>query len=954
MASSEEHDKNEGMGKSCGAEPNEESRLEKSRTGNDPEHCLHENPLLAKELKELFVGITAFSDESKTKDSRSGETKDSTPLNQVIDDFRLIRKIGFGGMARVFEAEQISLKRHVALKVLYSHLCLSEKATLKFKREAEASARQQHPGIVSIFAVGEYNGFHYIVEELVEEGRTLADELTSLKEMHGESSAYFNGVAQLFAPIADALDHAHASGVIHKDVKPTNILITPGGDPKVTDFGLAQIEDALILSRTGEYSGTPFYMSPEQAGSRHRKIDNRSDIFSLGITLYEALTFNRPFTGQTSLELLRKIVELEPKNPLRVNRFIPRDLSVICMKALEKRPDRRYPSMREFADDMRRFLAGQAISARPASLVQTAWKLLRQHRMASIIIISVCMMALTLSIILYQAHQHSISAQAERAMRFQPVRQALGWSASRLGNLHSTENWLLNTAPDDPDTYLLIAIRLLEQNRENIRLRQASLREAIDHLYLAAERYEKRSLFSPPLVNDCHYLLSLALFRLAHEVDPNKAESKQLLEEGMVELGKVTFFSEGKPFVGDVDPSTEAWYAKPIRLNTEHPLTHLYLGIDLFKDLYRGGKLSTFDEAGHCFEQVLNDCPENLTALLCLGRLHFFRARSFEAYALLDPAIDLLEKRALGGNEFPRYYMVYVTLGQIEMLKGNHEKAEAWFEDALGLIDKGDGHEHNIYCNLGKISYLRGETGKALELLHKALALRPGDPHVNIALGECYLHQGDLLSAMRHGIVAEKKFVAGAFLLTARIHMVQNEFKEALKKLKKIAEPEHVIPSARHRAMAGLLLTLLPPADYGNGNSLKSIAQHLAESACYLAAPEPPPVCLSAMGAADILNASYATAIKNLQKAKKIRLEWGPEIHAAHWPEEARDLFLLAMAHALRAKSSSALPEDRAKAEAYHEKGAALLNKRFHETMDMAEFIQQVHDRSKQILSYQK
>ncbi|MFH2002242.1 MAG: serine/threonine-protein kinase, partial [Planctomycetota bacterium] len=229
----------------------------------DPEHCLNDHPSLAAELKQLFHGITAFPVEMEQPDSiAKGDTRE---INEVIGDFRLIRKIGTGGMARVFEAEQISLKRRVALKVLFSHLSLSDKAICKFQREAEAGARQQHPGIIAIFAAGEHNGLHYIVEELVQDGRTLADELMQLKKEKGDSIGYFREVARLFAQTADALAHAHASGVIHRDVKPTNILITPEGMPKITDFGLARITDALILSRTGEYSGTPFYMSPEQA-----------------------------------------------------------------------------------------------------------------------------------------------------------------------------------------------------------------------------------------------------------------------------------------------------------------------------------------------------------------------------------------------------------------------------------------------------------------------------------------------------------------------------------------------------------------------------------------------------------------------------------------------------------------------------------------------------------------
>lgn len=301
----------------------------------------------------------------------------------VIDDFAILGEIGRGGMGIVYLAEQVSLNRKVALKILPSHLSFSDEAVLKFRREAEAGGRQSHAGIVAVHAVGEQRGVHYIAQEYVEGGRTLNDKLREFAKEGERPSGYFRDVAELVAAVADALQHAHDSRVIHRDIKPSNVLLTRDGKPKVTDFGLAKVEDALALSRTGDFAGTPYYMSPEQAMSRRMGIDRRTDIYSLGVTLYELLTLKRPFEGDTSHEVLKKIIYLDPVNPHRDNPRVPRDLGTICLKAIEKLPERRYQTMREFGEDLRRYLSGDVILAKPAGIRTRIWKQIKRNPVVS-------------------------------------------------------------------------------------------------------------------------------------------------------------------------------------------------------------------------------------------------------------------------------------------------------------------------------------------------------------------------------------------------------------------------------------------------------------------------------------------------------------------------------------------------------------------------------------------
>lgn len=292
----------------------------------------------------------------------------------IMGDFKVLKKIGSGGMANVYEADQLSLNRRVALKVLSTHRSFTAGAVEKFRREAMAGGRQSHPGIVAIYAVGQDRGHHYIAQELVEGGTTLAEWLKWLRQRKDLPSGYFLETARLAIEAAEALQYAHSTGVIHRDIKPSNLLLTRRGRIKVSDFGLAKIEDELALTRTGDMAGSPYYMSPEQAGADKKKVGRRTDIYSLGVTLYEMLTLNRPFEGDTSHEVMKKVLSMDPKDPRILESRVPADLAVICMKALEKKTEDRYESMEAFADDLRRFLSGDVILAKQVGPMRRFWK----------------------------------------------------------------------------------------------------------------------------------------------------------------------------------------------------------------------------------------------------------------------------------------------------------------------------------------------------------------------------------------------------------------------------------------------------------------------------------------------------------------------------------------------------------------------------------------------------
>lgn len=298
--------------------------------------------------------------------SAGGAAKGLLAAGMSVGQFELRRCIGRGGMGEVWEAFDGTLRRAVALKfVLPEQVDL--RALERFEREARAGGRLAHRNLVGTLAFGREGELAWIAQELVEGGWTLKDFLDELRGAESVPKGYYRQVAELVAQLADGLHSAHQAGVIHRDLKPQNILIAPDDTPKVADFGLARVSDDPFQSLTGEGGGTYYYMSPEQIVASRDGLDHRTDIFSLGVVLYELLSLQRPFEGDTVQQISERIRFWDPPEPARVRSLCPEDLSVICGKTLAKQPERRYADMAELAADLRRYLSSEPILARPPS-----------------------------------------------------------------------------------------------------------------------------------------------------------------------------------------------------------------------------------------------------------------------------------------------------------------------------------------------------------------------------------------------------------------------------------------------------------------------------------------------------------------------------------------------------------------------------------------------------------
>ncbi|MEM9799910.1 MAG: SUMF1/EgtB/PvdO family nonheme iron enzyme [Planctomycetota bacterium] len=334
----------------------------------------------AVELLDRCKELDAFFDldaarRSSTPSTLSAAEADRAPrfraiaAGAVVGPYLVRSFIAKGGMGEVWAAEEIELGRPVALKLVLPDR-VDARSLDRFAREAKAGSRVLHPGIVTTLAHGESEDLAWIAQELVPGARTLRDLLDEVRRAESVSKDHYRRSAEIVRDAAAAIQAAHDVGVIHRDLKPSNILMTLEGRPKVADFGLARVVGDAFLSVTGEVAGTWPYMSPEQVRARKSQLDHRTDIFSLGVVLYELLTLRRAFDGDTTQQIAERVLHHDPPEATRVRSQCPRDLAVIAGKCMEKDPERRYPSMAALSDDLARHLDSEPIMARPPSRVR--------------------------------------------------------------------------------------------------------------------------------------------------------------------------------------------------------------------------------------------------------------------------------------------------------------------------------------------------------------------------------------------------------------------------------------------------------------------------------------------------------------------------------------------------------------------------------------------------------
>lgn len=681
------------------------------------------------------------------------------PAHGVLGDFRIAREIGRGGMGVVYEATQISLGRRVALKVLPSAAVLDPKQLQRFKNEAAAAASLDHPHIVSVHAVGCERGVHYYAMQYIEgqtlaevirqfrrervlaPGTWAVDSGQATVSLPGEEPApsegagdaaaqarpaaavstvvelslagstekkgrrsstaatraptWFRTAAQWGIQAAEALEHAHQTGIVHRDIKPSNLLVNAHGHLWITDFGLAQVEWGTNLTRTGDVLGTLRYMSPEQAAGDRHVLDHRTDIYSLGATLYELLTLEPAFAEEDRQRLARQIAEEEPSRPRSHNAAIPVDLETIVLKAMSKEAGRRYVTAQQFADDLKRFLDDRPILARRPTAAEKLAKWIRRHQ--ALVWSAVAVLAVALGMSSFSAVMIA-RQQARTRQNFATARGAVDQMLSFVG-----QHQLRNTPQMEQIRADLLQAALgyhegfLAQNLDDPELR---FEAGMSCLRVA----EIQQLLGRGKEAAAAYRQAFELLEGLIRAPPPESELPRVLGKAYINFG-LLLYTQGQL------PEAERACRQAMRLYETTPaptprrrlqlaslqaecLTYLALVLDA-----AGRRDETEEACGRALE-ILDSIAARLPPMLADRRT---RARA---------------EAILGG--------VFLRDGHsaeaVESFEEAAETARGWAQELPG--DVGLAHELAIHdSNLGAACWVSGEPKRAEELIRSSLAI---------------------------------------------------------------------------------------------------------------------------------------------------------------------------------------------------------------------------------------
>lgn len=518
------------------------------------EAILAKYPTIRDELSACLEGLELMEPaggHDKTLPSDGGDPQGGRHLSPsaTLGDFRIQRELGRGGMGVVYEAEQLSVGRKVALKVLPYAAMLDKRQVARFQNEARAAASLEHPNIVPVYFVGNERGVYYYAMRLID-GKNLsevmeelrgdqsdaplsqvssqlleakaasdlaradtqlanaetvrnkaADDSTSLASNRStQGRVYFESIARLVKQAAEALDFAHSHGIIHRDIKPANIMLDEVGDAWVTDFGLARIEADAGMTMTGDLIGTLRYMSPEQTLAKRVVVDHRSDIYSLGATLYELLTLCPLFDGEDRAALLRQIAFDEPKSPAKIVKGVPADLETIVLKSLQKNPSDRYATAQELAEDLDRFLSNQPVLARRTPLSQRCHMWTRRHPATA-----TALAAVSAVILVATAALALLAANHERTLRTKEkdAGQRIAATLAEREQALDTANANLNEALNAIDRFLVemsgeggSELLASAPQRENLLRASFEIYEKLEAANQTTPELDRRKLFS--------------------------------------------------------------------------------------------------------------------------------------------------------------------------------------------------------------------------------------------------------------------------------------------------------------------------------------------------------------------------------------------------------------------------------------------------------------------------
>ena len=701
----------------------------------------------------------------------------------TIDGFRIVREVGRGGMGVVYEAEQLSPRRRVALKVVRGSQYVDESTLRLFQREIRVLARLEHPGIAALHDAGTTRGEHWFAMEYVD-GRPLNRHARELD---------LRGKLECFAQLCAAIDHAHQRGVVHRDLKPSNVLVTAEGRVQVLDFGLAKITDADVSLATepGHIRGTLGYMSPEQARGEPTAIGLRSDVYSLGVVLFEVLCDALPIDTSDVLihEAARRVVEDPPRKPTSIVPALRGDLETIVLTALEKEPARRYSSAAALSEDLRRFLANEPILARPPSTTYELRKFVARHRLAVSLVAAIVVISLGTALwtsVLYRREADLVVATKElassRQVALDAEREARGRADTARQEAESSREEAMKQAEIARDR--LVALRRQVESTEGLAnfllelFADTKSREGRSGKMTAADLLRRgitrlRTRYAKAELTPDEAQVQLALYSGLGPAATNLGlydDASELLESAIASAKKI---QPGQPIVGRlladlaILRQAQGRAAESLALHREShdafvtaqgasSLNALISGTNVIRGLREAGDPRAAVETARAMLAATADsdvAPERRAQIESLLGVALVDLRELdEAEPHLKSAIDTFAR----GPKSLDLAVALNTMGLLHYHASRFDDAQRFAREALdvrlAVLEPSNEEIATSYGNLAAIASARGDLAQAAEWLDKArgiYVLRGGESNPNLVgldfnRARLLLKQGDL------------------------------------------------------------------------------------------------------------------------------------------------------------------------------------------------------------------